>query len=65
MNPVPPGAPKRSMPHQKKYLSESTRNSVVEGRINTRHTEAYSDHGPSISESQMISDRNRGPVILR
>ncbi len=32
--------PKDSIPHQKKYFSVFARNSVVAGRINTRHTEA-------------------------
>jgi hypothetical protein len=51
--------------YQKKYLSESTRKSVVTGRISTRQTEAYSVQGPSISASQITSDLKRGPVISR
>ena len=31
--------------YQKKYLSELTRNSVVAGRMSTRHTDAYSGPG--------------------
>src|ERR1017187_2786678 len=63
--PIHPGSPGWTCTHQKKYLSVLARNSVVAGRIRTRHTEAYSDHGPGISVSQMISDWKRGPVILR
>src|SRR5271166_2110713 len=63
---APPAAKAwNSRAHQKKYFSVLARNSVVAGRISTRHTAAYSDHGPGISVSQMISDRNRGPDSLR